>query len=331
MFKALGDSLAAANGYTSEYSKDLYDHGGTTDAWSYYVTGGLGFVFEMNSSAFHPPFAQMVGEYDGTGSGGNREAFYRMTEFAANPAGHAVLRGSAPAGAVLRVAKNVIADTQEGPDVTDHLETTTVVPADGQFEWHVNQSRSPFATIAGRAETWTLTCEIPEGTVKATTSVTVARGQVRDVSPCPVDAQAPPGTAPPPPGEVPGPVPPLTRHAVAVKLKLASSFDGKLYRVTAKGSLRDPDAGISPHGNDCAGKVQITISGRGRRVAAGGAPLDAACGFERTFRVKRTKLPRALRKRRPTSLVGVAAWNGNEFLLADEETATSRVKKKRRR
>ena len=241
-YKALGDSLDAANGYQSQYSKDLYDHGGTTDAWHYYVTGGLGFVFEMNDNYFHPPYSEVIAEYDGTisgANGGNREALYRMTEFTANPAGHAVLRGSAPSGAVLRVARDMLSETQEGPDVPEHLESTMVVPANGQFEWHVNQSSSPFAVKAGRTESWTLTCESPEGAVESTQPVTIARGQSLqvDVGPC-----GKPGPAvPAPPVEEPATPPPFTDvlEQPGLRAKMSATFDGRVYRVRVKGTLTD--------------------------------------------------------------------------------------------
>ena len=40
--KKLGDSMAAENGYTSEASYQLYDTSGSTEDWSYWITGGFG-------------------------------------------------------------------------------------------------------------------------------------------------------------------------------------------------------------------------------------------------------------------------------------------------
>ena len=67
------------NGYASQHGYQLYDTTGTTEDWSYYATGGLGFTFEIGDLGFHPPFAETVAEYRGTTDdatgGGNREAY----------------------------------------------------------------------------------------------------------------------------------------------------------------------------------------------------------------------------------------------------------------
>ena len=39
--------MAAENGYTSQHGYELYDTTGTTEDWSYYATGGLGYTFEI--------------------------------------------------------------------------------------------------------------------------------------------------------------------------------------------------------------------------------------------------------------------------------------------
>jgi hypothetical protein len=337
MFKQLGDSLGLANGYTSQLSKQLYDHGGTTDSWHYYVTGGLGFVFEMNASAFHPPHAEFVAEYDGTiagAHGGNREAFYKMTEFAANPAGHARLLGSGPPGAVLRVARDTTSETQEGPDVPEHLESTMVIPSNGTFEWHMNQSSSPFAVKAGRTETWTLTCENPEGTVLGSQSVVVARGQAVSVSPCPQPQEQPSGgTNPAGGGGSPIPLPDILEQP-GVRTKVAATFNGRTYSIRVKGSLLGTDdadgRSAATGGSRCAGQIRLTVNAGSRRIASGRAHLDGGCGFERSFKVKASKLPRALRKRRPRTLKAVAAWGGNAFLLGAQDDASTRVKTRKR-
>ena len=43
--------MAAENGYTSQFGFQLYDTTGTTEDWSYYSTGGLGFTFEIGCSS----------------------------------------------------------------------------------------------------------------------------------------------------------------------------------------------------------------------------------------------------------------------------------------
>ncbi|MEA2450075.1 MAG: hypothetical protein QOG63_2007, partial [Thermoleophilaceae bacterium] len=67
VYKQLGDAMGAEAGYESVASYTLYapnDHVGTTDGWSYFTTGGLGYVFEAMSNAFHPPYAQVVQHYE---------------------------------------------------------------------------------------------------------------------------------------------------------------------------------------------------------------------------------------------------------------------------
>jgi zinc carboxypeptidase len=157
VYKALGDSMAAENGYSSQYGYQLYDTTGTTEDWSYNATGGLGFTFEIGTLGFHPPFAETVKEWEGTTSyatgGGNRAAYYKAQENTADAARHSVLAGRAPAGAILRLTKTFDMPTsQEGLTFTDHLNSTIQVPSNGVFEWHVNPSTRPLvAKGSGRA------------------------------------------------------------------------------------------------------------------------------------------------------------------------------------
>ena len=165
--KALGDAMAAQNGYVSQYGWQLYDTTGTTEDWSYNTTGGYGYTFEIGPSNFHPPYAQMIQEYEGTTTWpdpdpaeGNREAFFLALENAANPLHHSVVQGTAPAGAVLRLKKTVQTPTSiRNPDqtyktFTDILDTTMVVPASGAYNWHINPSTRPIvAKTFGRPPT----------------------------------------------------------------------------------------------------------------------------------------------------------------------------------
>lgn len=68
IYKALGDQMAAQNGYSSQFGYELYDTTGTTEDWSYHATGGLGFTFEHGASSFHPAFSNVVNFYFGSGS-----------------------------------------------------------------------------------------------------------------------------------------------------------------------------------------------------------------------------------------------------------------------
>ena len=179
MYKALGDQLAAQNGYSSEFGYQLYDTTGTTEDWSYYATGGLAFTFEHGKSSFHPAFSNVIDFYYGTrklAGKGNREAFLLAAESTINAARHSVITGTAPAGAILRVKKQFSTKTWNGTLVPDTLESTLVVPASGAYTWHVNPSTRPTVVAEGGTESWILTCERPDGTVSETKQVTVARG-----------------------------------------------------------------------------------------------------------------------------------------------------------
>jgi carboxypeptidase T len=181
MYKALGDQLAAQNGYSSEFGYQLYDTTGTTEDWSYYATGGLAFTFEHGKSSFHPAFSNVVDFYYGTrklAGKGNREAFLLAAESTINAARHSVITGTAPAGAMFQVLvkKQFSTKTWNGTLVPDTLESTLVVPASGAYTWHVNPSTRPTVVAEGGTESWILTCERPDGTVSETKQVTVARG-----------------------------------------------------------------------------------------------------------------------------------------------------------
>jgi hypothetical protein len=157
IYKALGDSMAAENGYSSQYGYQLYDTDGTTEDWSYNATGGLGFTFEIGDLGFHPPFAETVAEWNGTTEdatgGGNRAAYYKAQENTADATKHSVLAGQAPSGSVLRLTKTFDMPTSvEGLTFTDTLDSSMIVSdRKGNFEWHVNPSTRPLvAKSSGR-------------------------------------------------------------------------------------------------------------------------------------------------------------------------------------
>ena len=149
-YKALGNAMAAENGYASQFGYELYDTTGTTEDWSYFATGGLGFTFEIGPDHFHPPFAETVEEYEG----GNRAAYFLAQENTADTTAHSVLSGRAPAGAILRLRKTFETPTSQNTTFTDTLDSTMQVPANGVFEWHTNPSTRPLvAQDRGRAAT----------------------------------------------------------------------------------------------------------------------------------------------------------------------------------
>lgn len=161
--KELGDSMAAANGYSSEASYQLYDTSGSTEDWSYWITGGYGYTFEIGLDGFHPEYQDaVVGEYLGltdsaAGGGGNREAYFQAAEVALDPAHHSVIKGRAPKGRVITVSKTVVSATSPvlRPDGSqgaqryyeDRLRTRYRSDG-GRFAMDVNPSTRPL--VVGR-------------------------------------------------------------------------------------------------------------------------------------------------------------------------------------
>lgn len=164
LYQALGARLTSRNGYANLRSYELYDTTGTTEEWSYWNTGGLGFTFEIGTEDFHPAFERaVVAEYlglepaPGAGQGGNRAAYYELLAAAADTRLHGTITGTAPAGSVLRVHKEFTTPTSpvQQPDGTigepityrDVLDTTYRAPG-GRFRFAVNPSTRPY--VAGR-------------------------------------------------------------------------------------------------------------------------------------------------------------------------------------
>ncbi len=164
IYAALGARMAAQNGYTNQPSYALYDTTGTTEDWSYYATGGLGYTFEIGSEFFHPAYEKTIAEYRGAGAlagKGNRGAYLLAMQNAADVSKHARITGSAPAGAKLTLSKQFVTETSpvepaqtdvvdgvpspQGPKQTfvDHLRTNLTVPASGSFAWSINPSTRP--------------------------------------------------------------------------------------------------------------------------------------------------------------------------------------------
>src|SRR5690606_15665867 len=148
--QALGLRMAAQTGYSNQFGWELYDTTGTTEDYSYNATGGYGYTFEIGPEQFHPPFVEVVPEYVGTTAaaqavtvqdagalttdsaldcgdavtpttvgGGLREAYFHALENAANPATHATLTGTAPAGAEIGVTRTGTFPLWDGTPVED--------------------------------------------------------------------------------------------------------------------------------------------------------------------------------------------------------------------
>ena len=176
VLRELGTRMTAANGYANLPGFGLYDTTGSTEDWSYWTQGSLGYTFEIGTEGFHPPYElAVVGEYTGTGdvvgagSGGNREAYYRMLEATVDRDYHATIRGTAPRNSTLTISKAFQTSTSPvlqpnpadpaNPLVTapltfpDRLEYSFSNPA-REFAWDVNPSTRPIqAGRYGRAPT----------------------------------------------------------------------------------------------------------------------------------------------------------------------------------
>ena len=166
-YKALGERMAARNGYTNQPSFQLYDTTGGTEDWTFWTAGSLGFTFEIGPDEFHPPFETgVVAEYlglapaAGAGKGGNREAYYEMLAATRDTTLHSQITGVAPDGAKLTLSKSFRTATSPvwrndfGTDIGDPIlfdDTLSydLEPSGGRFAWHVNPSTRPI--VAGRS------------------------------------------------------------------------------------------------------------------------------------------------------------------------------------
>jgi hypothetical protein len=162
--KALGDAMAAQNGYQSLHGFELYDTTGTTEDWSYNTTGGFGYTFEIGcndedasdgslyncNGNFHPTFQHVVDEWKGNtpqatplSGKGNQEAYFIAEEAAADPKLHSILEGQAPPGAELKVEKSFETPTFDSGTFEDNLDWEMKVPDSGNYDFHITPSTRP--------------------------------------------------------------------------------------------------------------------------------------------------------------------------------------------
>ena len=208
--RALGDRMAAVTGYSSEYGYQLYEVTGATEDWNYVAQNAFGYTIELGggpSGTFQGPYqTHVIQQYLGAdlsaaGGDGVREALLLAGEQAADERDHAVLTGTAPPGARLRLTRSFetstspicttdalnssgdCATTAPAFTVSDGLDTALRVPADGRFTWHVNPSTRPFVRKASGTEAWTLSCEV-DGRVVRQQSLVIGIGERRTASPC---------------------------------------------------------------------------------------------------------------------------------------------------
>ena len=175
-FNALGESMAAATGWLSWRSFELYPVAGATDDWNYLAQGALAFTSEDRGPDFHSFFDQMVrAEWPGM-----KEAILRAAEASIREG--SLISGEAPPGSRLAISKRFEIPICQGfteadqcisptPAIPERLSSEMVVPASGEFSWRVNPSSRPL--VAG--EVWNLTCEAPGGRA-VSRPVTVGRG-----------------------------------------------------------------------------------------------------------------------------------------------------------
>jgi hypothetical protein len=186
---ALGDAMAAHNGYRSGlWNVALYPGTGIIDDWSYGLFGTYCYTLE-HGSAFHPVYGDNVPQQYHS----NRPAFLELLRTALDPAHHGILTGTAPAGTVLTLSKDVASPLSRvsggSSQVADRCETSMVVGDDGTFTWHVNPSPTATTLLAiedGEAsaadrEAYTLTVARPGGST-TTQQLLVERGRTYELS-----------------------------------------------------------------------------------------------------------------------------------------------------
>ena len=184
LYKAVGGEMAAENGYSNVFSYQIgYDHVGTTDGWSYYTTGGLGYVFEIGNTNSHP----LTPRWSSTTTGApcRAAATARRTT---SPWRARRTRRTTPSLQAARPRDDPAAHEGLHEQDVGRAADQRALRHDhggaraGNFEWHVNQSSRPL----GPGERWTLTGERPEGVVQATQEISIARGQTQqlDLSAC---------------------------------------------------------------------------------------------------------------------------------------------------
>jgi Zinc carboxypeptidase len=166
LLEGLGARMASHNGYSNIPGYGLYDTTGSTEDWTFWAAGSLGYTFEIGDTDFHPPYEQgVVAEYlglapaAGAGLGGNREAYYEMLESTARARDHSLITGNAPRGWTLKIHKSFMTSTSPvwqndfGTEVGDPILFPDALTYEygskgGRFAWHVNPSTRP--VVAGR-------------------------------------------------------------------------------------------------------------------------------------------------------------------------------------
>ncbi|HEX6025773.1 MAG TPA: M14 family zinc carboxypeptidase [Solirubrobacter sp.] len=181
-----------------------YEASSTAEQQAYYGYGAFGFTPEATpgfsgAQRFHPPYQNVIDNYLGVGERYEghtmRGLYYDAFKAATEPELHSVIKGTAAPGATLTLTKSYTLDSslttwvsgqpQEIRPFPNAIRTTLTVPANGQFEWHVNPSLRPSQYGSQYVdESWMITCTVADGTVLETATVKIARGQVANRSLC---------------------------------------------------------------------------------------------------------------------------------------------------
>lgn len=177
ILEPLGARMAEEMGYKNAGTVG-YPTTGTTDDWSYAVTGTLGFTIEHGLLGFHPPYADSVG----ADHAGVMKAFMIMLDAVADPKYHSTIKGKVDAeGATVLLTKKFKTPLSPGnpvgkDSVTEKIAIPLRTDKDGSFEFHVGPSTRPYVS---KGETYTLT--IKAGKLKKTFQIDIDRGEVIDL------------------------------------------------------------------------------------------------------------------------------------------------------
>ena len=173
VYKALGDAMAAENGYVSQYGYELYDTSGDDR--------GLELLRHRRarlhlrdllqprpdpidprcSGNFHPTFPNMIAEYEGTSPDAPPTAAAATARPTSSPMEAAPTRqalGPRGQGAPRRgaEAREDASDRRPAspiqPMFEDHLETEMKVPDSGNYDWHINPSTRPLVAQSPGAQ-----------------------------------------------------------------------------------------------------------------------------------------------------------------------------------
>lgn len=178
MLEDLAIRMAKPMNYQSRGSVG-YPTTGTTDDWTYEITGTLGFTIEHGRLGFHPPYGNSVlADYKGV-----MKAFTIMFEAVANRKYHSVIKGtvSDPKAKIVLEKKFKTALSPGNPtgkdSVTEEISIEIDANKNGSFEFHVGPSTRP--RYEKGKEFYTLI--VSSGGKQKTFDILVNRGQVVDV------------------------------------------------------------------------------------------------------------------------------------------------------